>query len=141
MRTFLVVGAVAGILVLVGFANAERLSRYFLGEDFMSVSEVCPRWGEHPVDVAAFRSAGDELVRAEMACSILRNKRDYIGLHAGDVRDRFGAHHGYFNYDSVPAYLIETAETTEQDSWQIVFMATNEREIYDVRVHKNCCKR
>ena len=49
---------------------------HFLGRDFLSVSEVCRRWWERPLDVAAFRSwEWGELTRAAMACSCATSTR------------------------------------------------------------------
>ena len=104
----------------------------------MSVSEVCRRWGERPLDVAVFRSAEeDESARAAMACSLLKNQDDYVGMHPREIMPLFGNHTGYYYTEGVPTYLIETA--TAQDSWQIVFLLDRDRRVSEVFVHKICC--
>ena len=53
--------AICGVLILSLLLAAAW---YFPRGDFLSVSEVCRRWGERTLDVAAFRSAeGDEFPR------------------------------------------------------------------------------
>ena len=79
----------------------------------MSVGKVCRRWGERPLDVAVFRSAeDDEATRAAMACSLLKNKDDYVGMHRTEILALFGSASGYYYTEMVPTYLIETAKTS-----------------------------
>ena len=112
----------------------------FLWPDYLSVTEVCRRWGRRPLDVAAFRSAEeDESTRAAMACSLLRNQHDYVGLHRSEILGLFGHPSGYYYTEMTPTYLIETAKTRAQDSWQIVFLIDRDRQVSEVVVHKNCC--
>ena len=59
----------------------------FLDGDYLSVSEVCRRWGKRPLDVVAFRYAQeDESARAAMACSLLKNQDDHIGIDVSEIR-------------------------------------------------------
>ena len=61
----------------------------------MSVSEVCQRWEDLPLDVAVFRSAeDDEPVRAAMTCSLLKNQDDYVGMHVLEIGPLFGDYYG-----------------------------------------------
>ena len=120
----------------------ERIALGFFtnwGKDFMSVDEVCRRWGEDPFDVEAFRFAEDGSVRAEMTCSLLRTQKKYVGMDARKVRDVFGPYSGYYWSEADPTYLIEIAETKEQDSWQIVFFRNRKGKVAEIVVHKNCC--
>ena len=114
---------------------------YFLpGGEHMSVGKVCRRWGERPLDVAVFRSAeDDEATRAAMACSLLKNKDDYVGMHRTEILALFGSASGYYYTEMVPTYLIETAKTRSQNTWQIVFRIDRDRKVTTVVVHKNCC--
>ena len=108
--------------------------------DYLSVSEVCRRWGERPLDIAAFRSAEeDEAARAAMACSLLRTQDDYVGMYLLEIRPLFGDPDGYYYTETQPAYLIETAKTMDEDSWQIVFLMDRDWNLRKIVVHKNCC--
>ena len=128
--------AAAALPSLLGVWNL----RDHLIPDYSSVSEVCRRWGERPLDVEAFRTAEeDESTRAAMACSLLKNQHDYVGMRRLEVRPLFGNPTGYYYTESQPTYLIETAKTRAQDSWQIVFLIDRNGKIYDIVVHKNCC--
>ena len=99
--------------------------------DYLSVSEVCRRWGERPLDIAEFRAA--------MACSLLKNQDDFFGMHHLEIRPLFGNFSGYYYTELYPTYLIEVAETKNQDTWQIVFLLGRDRAVSKVVVHKNCC--
>jgi hypothetical protein len=64
--------------------------------DYLSVQEVCHRWGEQPFDTAAFRSAEeDESGRAAMACSLLKAQDDYVGMDPPEIAQLFGNFGGY----------------------------------------------
>ena len=111
--------AICGVLILSLLLAAAW---YFPRGDFLSVSEVCRRWGERPLDVAAFRSAeGDEFPRAAMACSLLKNQDDYVGMDREESMKLFGNPTRFYITEFVPAYLIEVAKTRAHDSWQILF--------------------
>lgn len=113
---------------------------HLVSPDYLSTCEVCQRWGEQPLDIAAFRSAEeDEATRAAMACSLLRTQDDYVGMHRLEIRPLFGDPDGYYYTEIQPAYLIETAKTMGEDSWQIVFLIDRDRNVRKVVVHKNCC--
>ncbi len=113
---------------------------HFLGRDFLSVSEVCRRWGERPLDVAAFRSwEWGELTRAAMACSLLKNQDDYVGMDGSEIMTLFGEPSGYYYSETHPAYMIVVAKTRGQDAWQIVFLMDDDWKVSEVVVHKNCC--
>ena len=113
---------------------------HLLSSDYLSAREVCHRWGERPLDMAAFRSAGeDESGRAAMACSLLRTQDDYVGMDPPEIARLFGNFSGYFHTELYPTYLIEVADTRDQDTWQIVFLLGRDRAVSKVVVHKNCC--
>jgi len=112
----------------------------FLNSDYLSVDEVCQRWGERPLDILAFRSAEeDEPARAAMVCSLLRNQGDYLGMDLREIGQLFGDSRGYFINERHPSYLIEIAKTEKDNSWQIVFMTSLDGKVTEVVVHKNCC--
>ena len=111
-----------------------------LSSDYLSLGEVCRRWGERPLDIAAFRSAEeDESTRAAMACALLRTQDDYVGMHWLEIGSLFGNPTGYYDTESVPTYLIEVAKTMARDTWQIVFLIDRDGRVSGVVVHKNCC--
>ena len=112
----------------------------FLRSDIMCVSEVCRRWGERPLDVTAFRSAEeDESTRAAMACALLKNQDDYIGIDVSEVVLLFGHPNGYYVSESQPAYVIEFAKARGHDTWQLLFLTGLHGKVGRVVVHKNCC--
>lgn len=120
--------------------QSEVFKEFLQSFEFMSVSEVCERWGDGPLDVAAFRAAeDDEPARAAMACSLLKNQDDYAGMHRSEIEPLFGDSTGYFWNEAQPTYLIEIAETKADDSWQIVFLHDLDRRVTEIVVHKNCC--
>lgn len=53
----------------------------------------------------------------------------------------FGVYSGHYFKDVIPAYLIESAKNTDQDTWQIVFLSDKNYKIAKIIVHKNCCDR
>ena len=124
----------------VALAIVIAVSWYAIRGDFMRVSKVCQRWGEQPLDIEAFKSSeNDESVRARMACSLLKHQDEYIGMHRLEVLSQFGNATGYYYSELPPTYLIETARTRDQDSWQILFRINKSREVTEIVVHKNCC--
>ena len=137
--------AVFGVLILSLLFAADALPSLravwrFVNPDYMSVSEVCRRWGERPFDVAAFRAADeDESVRAAMTCSLLRNQDDYVGMHRLEINPLFGNPTGFYYTEFIHTYIIESAKTRAQDSWQIVFLLDRDRKVSEIVVHKNCC--
>ena len=122
--------------------RTEAFKEFSRSFEFMAVGEVCARWGEGPLDVAAFRAAaGDEPARAAMACSLLKSQDDYAGMPVSEIRRLFGEFEGHFWNEVQPTYLIEIAETKADDSWQIVFLHDRDRRVTKIVVHKNCCGR
>lgn len=112
----------------------------FFREEFMTVSEVCQRWGDGSLDVEAFRSAeDDEPARAAMACSLLKSQADYVGMHGLEIKRLFGDFTGWFWNERQPTYLIEVATTKADDSWQILFLHDRDWKVTKIVIHKNCC--
>ena len=74
-----------------------------------------------------------------MACSLLKTQDDHVGLHRLEVRPLFGNPTGYYITEFIPAYMIETAKTMSEDSWQIVFLIDRDGKVSRIVVHKNCC--
>ncbi len=125
--------AAAGLYFVAG-------AGHILHRELLSAREVCQRWGDRPLDVEAFRSAeDDEPARAAMACSLLKSQADYVGMHGSEIEPLFGEFTGYYHTEIQPTYLIETAKTTADDTWQIVFLIDHDRQVTEIVVHKNCC--
>ena len=117
------------------------VKRLWVGE-LMPISTVCKRWGQQALDVETFKQASkkfDHKARAKMACSLLKNKKKYIGKHRSQIRQLFGEHDGFYFTDRYPAYMIEQADVKNKKSWQILFFIGSGGKITDVAVHKNCC--
>ena len=118
------------------FAGAGHL----LHREFLSISEVCQSWGDRPLDVETFWSAeADEPTHAAIACSLLKNQADYVGMRWLEIGPLFGDFTGYYDTETQPTYLIERAKTKADDTWQIVFLIDQDRKVAEIVVHKNCC--
>ena len=74
-----------------------------------------------------------------MACSLLETQDDYVGMHRLEVRPLFGNPTGHYITEIIPTYIIETAKTMSEDSWQIVFLVDRGGNVSKIVVHKNCC--
>ena len=134
----------SGLALSLPFAAAGTptflLSLPLLSSDYLSVKEVCRMWGKQPLDIAAFRAAEEnETTRAAMACSLLKTQDDFVGMHRLEVRPLFGNPTGYYVTEFIPTYVIETAKTMAEDSWQIVFLIDRDEKVSRIVVHKNCC--
>ena len=106
----------------------------------MNIKKVCRRWGTETLNTKKFKSANEnESLRAKMACSLIKNKKQYLGKSQAEIRKIFGDYSGHYFSDTIPAYLIETAEKKGDDSWQIVFLLNNNWKVSNIAVHKNCC--
>ena len=122
------------------YLASKRKPKHFWRGDTMSIEEVCRRWGTTPLDLKKFKASEDnELVRAKMTCSLLKNQTEYYGIDQYKIREVFGPQTGYYFRDSIPAYIIETAQTEDEDTWQIVFLSDKDYRIGKIIVHKNCC--
>ena len=106
----------------------------------MSIKKVCKRWGEKPFDLRKFKGASDnESVRAQMACSLLKQQKNFIGKYRWKIREMFGDYDGHYFSDMFPTYMIEIAKKRGEKSWQIVFLIDRKEKISEIIVHKNCC--
>ena len=97
------------------------------------------------MDIERFRTAGRNNVdagaaaRAEMACSLLRNRSEYLGKDATRIRNMFGFPTGYYMSEAHPAYLIGGVDRKDRNTWQIVFLINVNGGADGIVVHKNCC--
>lgn len=134
----------SSLAVLAGWLLEPAPSRL----EYMSTEEVCQRWGRHPLDIEKFKAAGrnNRAARAEMACALLDNqseymgkgKNEYLGKSPTQIVDIFGKPDGYHITDTDPAYLINHADRTDRNVWQIVFLIRKGK-VHKIVVHKNCC--
>lgn len=124
------------ILLVLSFSFAKSFWR---GE-VMAENQVSKRWGVSEFDGNKFK-AGGEKERAQMAYSLLQNKKKFIGKDRSAIRQELGDFDGYYFSEMYPAYMIEMAKDNVSDSWQIVFLIDRKGLIKDIIVHKNCCER
>lgn len=125
------------IAIMVAYSFFVAAKHFWRGET-LSTSKTCQRWGEQSFEANKFKSA-NETDRAQMACSILKSVKTFVGKDRSDIRKELGDHDGFYFSDMFPAYMIETAKERGQDSWQIVFMLNNKQKVSEIIVHKNCC--
>ena len=115
-------------------------AKHFWRGETMNQKKVCETWGQAPLDVAKFKVSEDqELIRASMACALLKNQKHYIGKDIREIQQLFGSYSGHYFSDMIPTYLIETAQKRGEDTWQIVFLIDRHEKISQIIVHKNCC--
>ena len=131
--------SLAGAFILVSAVYAGVKKKFWPAE-FMSLKEVCRRWGERPLDEAKFKAAVDNRsARAETACSLLKNQKKYKGKSIDQIKEIFGPPDGWFFNEAFSAYVINKAEKKGDDVWQILFLIDRHRKISKIVVHKNCC--
>ena len=103
--------------ILIAFIIASMVPIFYvIGKHFwrgetMSTQEVCKRWGEKPLDLKKFKGASEnESVRAQMACSLLKQQKRFIGKYRWKIREMFGEYDGHYFSDMFPTYMIEIAK-------------------------------
>ena len=141
VRRFTILDALSlSLLIAVAGSYLIADEELFFREEFLAVSEACERWGDGPLDAEVFRSAeDDEPARAAMACSLLKNQADYVGMHGLEIKRLFGDFTGWFWNERQPSYLIEVAKTKADNSWQILFLHDRDWKVAKIVIHKNCC--
>lgn len=133
--------SIISVLFILAYPRLFIKSMHFWYGDLMSEKKVCERWGEQELDIKEFKLAEeDSAVRAKMTCSLIKNKKKFIGKNIGEIRKLFGSYNGHYFIDLSPAYLIEMASKKGQDSWQIVFLIDRHEKISDIFIHRNCCR-
>lgn len=126
-------------LVLIGFhALGEKTDSYVQGE-FMTVERAEKKWGRAPFSEEKFRKANPNQ-RAAMVSGLIRSKK-FENAAIDVIRSTLGPPDGYFQDDTVPAYLLGTRKPGEKkEVWQIVLIPDEERtKVIEIRIHKNCC--
>ena len=131
------------LVIIIVFCCSYVQAKLFWQGELMSIKKVCKKWGKAPLNVSKFKAAegneDEEAIRAKMTCSLLKNQKQYIGKATLKIRKSFGNYTGHYFSEMYPAYIIETAKTKEQNTWQIVFFINRHRKVSKVAVHKNCC--
>lgn len=113
---------------------------YFWPRKTMKAQKVCKRWGEKAFELEKFKKARDnELKRAQMACSLLKQQKKFVGKHRGEIKKMFGDYDGHYFSNFFPTYIIESAKKKAEDTWQIVFLIDRKEKISKIIVHRNCC--
>ena len=129
----------ATILLAVFISVVYAAKQYLRPMKFMSLKEVCHRYGESSLDEAQFKASGEDIsIRAKMTCSLLKNQKKYVGLDSLEIRERLGEYSGHFFSESFPTYLINHAEKGGDDIRQILFLLDSKEKISKIVVHKNC---
>lgn len=125
-------------LVGISLLTSGVVAKHFWRGETMATKNVCKNWGEAPFQVDRFRLE-DEVVRAKMACSLLKNQKLFIGKDRAQIRNELGDHDGFYFSDMFPAYMIQSAKSKGEDSWQLVFLIDRKEKVSEIIVHKNCC--
>lgn len=113
-------------------------AKHFWRGEVMSVEMVGQKWGKTPFETKVFKN-GDEKQRAQMAYSLLNHQNQFVGKDRLEIRSELGDPDGFYFSEMFPAYMIETATSREQNSWQIVFLLDRDEKVSQIIVHKNCC--
>jgi hypothetical protein len=114
------------------------IAKHFWRGEIMPRDKVCKTWVGAPFDSKKFKN-GDEAAKASMACSLLKRQNEFIGKDRSEIREDLGDFDGFYFSDMFPAYMIQSGNSKDQDSWQIVFLLDNNEKVSEVVVHKNCC--
>jgi hypothetical protein len=132
LKRYMLAG-LAGVLISTAWAVNSMIPR----EEFMDAAEAQRRWGSRAFESKAFKE-GDMATRSQMAASILKTQ-PFVGQDVNVLRESLGTQDGFYRMDMFPAYLIQTAQSRKDESWQILFRLGSEYRIKDVKIHKNCC--
>lgn len=118
-------------------APMEDQKSFLSSQVFMSVATAKQRWKEKTFDASKFKS-GSAKERAAMATNLISSKK-LLGKTPEEIRILLGSFSGFFWSDYIPAYLIEEGWTQKKDTWQLVFLLSDQGLVNDVKIHKNCC--
>lgn len=122
--------------ILFIFLGSFSLARHFWRGETLSQERVGARWGQSLFLVEKFRSAS-ESERAKMAASLLKNQSQFIGKDPTEIRKKLGDPDGFYFSDLFPAYIIQSAHTSKEEAWQIVFLLDTKEKVSEIVVHKN----
>ncbi len=120
------------------FVFSIAVAKHFWRGELMPKNKVCQTWGTAPFDSKAFKGSSEE-TKATMACSLLEKQKQFIGKDTLEIRAELGNYEGHYFSDMFPTYMIYSAKSRAESSWQIVFLIDRNQKISEVVVHKNCC--
>ena len=124
------------ILCLILFITGNAFAQGFWFGKTMTATAAEAKWGQEEFNVPRFKDAA-LTERGKMASALLRKKATWIGKSFHDVQSELGSPDGHYFSDMIPAYLIQVAETSQGETWQIVFLPDNNYKIKDVIIHRN----
>ena len=133
--------AISFSITLALIPIAYLVAKSFWRGEVMSTNRVCKKWGETTLNIKHFKKAENDMpTRAKMACSLLKQQKNFIGKDRWKIREILGDYDGHYFSGMFPTYMIESARITKKDeSWQIVFLIDRNEKISKIIVHKNCC--
>jgi len=124
-------------ILIILFSSLIIFAQQFIFGKTLSPVAVKKKWGQMEFNAEKFRNSEYE-VKAKMAFEIMRDKK-IRGMDIDEVKSIFGEPEGYYRSDIYPAYIIQSAKTRSEETWQIVFLLNEKYKVRDVVVHKNCC--
>lgn len=111
----------------------------FSRNEYLSIKEAEKKWGKAEFNTEKFKE-GNEAQKASMSVSLILSKR-FIGKPLKSVREELGAPDGYFENDTIPAYILTPdSKDKKTDVWQLIFLPDRDwKKVDEVKIHKNCC--
>ncbi len=67
--------------------------------------------------------------------------KQFIGKDILEIRKLFGDFTGHYFVDISPTYIVGGVNSTDTNTWQLVFLINHDEKILDIILHKNCCDR
>lgn len=109
-----------------------------LNRNFMDLKTAETKWGAKPFEAEKFKK-GNKVVKASMAVDLIRSKI-FVGKTFEEVKAVLGNYDGYFESDSIPAYIIDIKKKPDKETWQVLFLPDKTGiHVEEVKIHKNCC--
>ena len=126
------------VIFLLCFSASAFCIQHFWRGDTMSAKEAEKRWGKIEFNAEKFKNS-DLKVRSLMAASIQENEKLFKGKSVLEIRELLGPTDGFYFSDVYPTYLIQVGKNHSEETWQLVFLLNNKRNVEKVIIHKNCC--
>ena len=106
-------------------------------ETYMTTEQAKKKFGSQLFVAEKFK-AGDRKLRGKMAADLV-SKKSLVGKPLASIRETLGTPDGYFENDSIPAYII-SPDVTKRDTWQLILLPDKDwKKVDEVKIHKNCC--
>ena len=132
----ILLGSIINVIAL-SCSLSTAADAYLDKQEFMPLGVAEAKYGKRSFSADRFKT-GSVADRAAMSVALIKS-RQFIGKTPTEVRTSLGESTGLFWSDAIPAYFVEEGWEKKGDSWQLVFLISNEGKINDVRIHKNCC--